>query len=390
MSEKAIINNEIIKWARITAKMSLEEVSSKLVCKIEKLEAWENGTDYPTIRQAEKLSQIYRRPLAVFYLPNPPKDFQTLRDFRSLEVLGEYSTALTFIIRDVQERQSWIKQYLKEQGEGNLDFLGRFNEDNQPNEVADNIKKVLEIDENVDTDNILKYWISKIESKGIFVSLASNVHPKLKIDVNEVRGFAIFDRLAPFIFINSDDHKNAQLFTLAHELAHIWINSSGVSNIEFREYNVSQYNPIEVFCNEVAAEILLPKAKVLENFKENSKINLEDIDNFSRNSNVSSYFVSVRLLKLELIGKKLFGQLQSIFNDRYKSYLEKKLQKKLKQKEQAGGPNYYLLQIRKNSKAFTHIIYDSYRGGRISGYEASSLLRIKINNFSKLTEFLHT
>lgn len=390
MSEKATINCEILKWARITAKMSLEEVSSKILCKIEKLEAWEDGSDYPTIRQAEKLSQIYRRPLAVFYLPNPPKDFQTLRDFRSLEVIGEYSTALTFIIRDVQERQSWIRQYLKEQEKSNLDFLGRFNEGNQPIEIAENIKKVLDIDENIDTENILRYWISKIESKGIFVSLASNVHPKLKIDVNEVRGFAIYDNLAPFIFVNSDDHKNAQLFTLAHELAHIWINSSGVSNIEFREFNVSSYNPIEVFCNNVAAEILLPETKIFEKFKGNTKISLEDIDRFSRESKVSSYFVAVRLFKLQLIGKKLFGYLQSVFRDRYKIYLEKKLQKRLKQKENEGGPNYYLLQIRKNSKAFTHIIYDSYRGGRISGYEASSLLRIKVNNFSKLSEFLHT
>ena len=108
MKDKAFITPELITWARKTSKLSIEEVASKLKISAIQLSGWENGADQPTIRQAENLSKIYKRPLAVFYLPEPPEDFNTLRDFRKSDAKREYSTALTFIIRDIQNKQNWI------------------------------------------------------------------------------------------------------------------------------------------------------------------------------------------------------------------------------------------------------------------------------------------
>ncbi|MCI0448162.1 MAG: XRE family transcriptional regulator [Chlorobi bacterium] len=385
MSEKAIVNSEVIKWARITAKMSIEEVAAKLPCRPVKIEEWENDVDYPTIRQAERLAQIYRRPLAVFYLPSPPKDFETLKDFRRTDKSGEYSTALTFIIRDIQERQIWIRDFLIEQNEDGLSFLGNFSIENSVNDIANDIKKVLEIEENIGTDKILKYWIDKVESKRIFVSLANNVHTRMKLSIDEVRGFAIYDNVAPFIFINTEDTENGMLFTLAHELAHIWIKQSGVSNVEFRESNVDFYEPLEVFCNEVAAELLLPLNMVKDYFK-NVKITIDVIDAFANKMHVSPFSVSVRLLKNGYIPTSVFNEYKKIFKERYEKHLENKLQKKKKQK---GGGDFYRDQIKKNSRAFTFLIYDSYREGIVNSYEASSLLHIKINKFAKLETYLY-
>lgn len=388
MPEKAFINPEIIVWARMTARMSPDEAACRLHVNADLLKSWENGIGYPTVSQAEKLSQIYRRPLAVFYLPKPPKDSHALPDFRAVGASGEYSTALTFIIRDIQQRQSWIREFLIEQGECALPFVGKLSENNTPEQIAGNMKEVLGIDDYIESENVLRNWINKVESKRIFLSFTSNVHTRLKIDAEEVRGFALCDDITPFIFINSNEHEDAQLFTLLHELAHIWINKPGVSNIEFRDYDPKHYDRTELFCNEVAAETLLPLKRVTDFFGENKEIDLDRIDNFAGFMKVSPYFVSVRLLKAGIINNGQFEQFQPVLRVRFEHELANKEKQRKRLKQQEGVLNVYSLQIKKNSRAFTHIVYDGYKEGKISGYDASLLLGVKLNKFNKLESFL--
>jgi len=160
-----------------------------------------------------------------------------------------------------------LEEFLLEQGEKPLSFIGRFDKESSIFDIAKDIKKELSIDDKIQTDNIFKYWINKIEDKRIFVSRTSNIHSHLKISTKEVKGFAISSKLAPFIYVNSGDEKNAMLFTLIHELVHLWINTTGVSNInsiEFREkLNTKDYDPIEILCNQVTAEILMPEEEIL-------------------------------------------------------------------------------------------------------------------------------
>lgn len=384
MKEKAYISGSVLRWSRETAKFSLDEVAKRMLCDTSKVEEWENEKDFPTLKQAEKLSQLFRRPLAVFFLPSPPEDFQTLRDFRNKSAQKDYSTALTFVIRDIQQKQNWLKEFLLSEGENPLAFIDKYSKSNKVDEIAKDIITQLDIDRSIKTNDYLKYFIDKVETKRIYVSLTSNIHSHLPILIDEVRGFAISDSMAPFIFINSSDSKNGQLFTLVHELAHLWLNTSGISNIdtiEFRE-NSANYDPIEILCNEIAAEILMPTIHIKEYFN-NKKIELNYIDSIAKILNVSSYALSVRLLNLNYIEKKYFFQLKEIFEKRYLEYLEREAQKTKKI-----VVNWYILQIRKNSRAFTHNIYDFYKGGRITGYEASSLLNVKISNFQKLEKFL--
>ncbi len=125
MREKAIITPNILRWARETSKMSIEQVALKTKVKEEKIALWEIGEDFPSINQLGKLSKLYRRPIAIFYLPEPPSDFQTLRDFRRNIASKEYSTALTFLIRDIQSKQSWFSDFLlKRKEKTNLVLLG--------------------------------------------------------------------------------------------------------------------------------------------------------------------------------------------------------------------------------------------------------------------------
>ncbi len=389
MREKAIITHSILRWARETSKMSIEDVALKTKVKYEKIELWESGEKFPSINQLEKLSKLYRRPIAIFYLPEPPTDFQTLRDFRKDTISKEYSTALTFIIRDIQSKQSWFSDFLKEEGENQLDFIGKFNSKTRVEIIASDIIKTLGIGSIERNQDILKYWVDKIEQKRTFVSLSSNIHSHLKIDINEVKGFAISDKYAPFIFVNSADGKNSQLFTLIHELTHLWINASGVSSfdlIDFRNSeDLNKFDPIEVLCNRVTAEILMPESSFVNILRDYKTITSSVVEKFAKEMRVSSFALSVRMLNLNIISEFQFNQFRKVFKEKYEEYLEIQSNKP----KQKGGPSYYILKIRKNSKAFTSYIYGYYKSGKITGYEANKLLDIKVSNFKNLEKHLY-
>jgi len=389
MREKAIITPNILRWARETSKMSVSDVALKTNVKENKIKLWEKGEDFPSIKQLEKLSKLYRRPIAIFYLPEPPTDFQTLRDFRKNTGSTEYSTALTFIIRDIQSKQAWLSDFLKEEGENKLDFIGKFNSNISIEKIASKIKETLNIGSIEKNQDILKYWIEKIELKRIFVSLSSNIHSHLKIDVNEVKGFAISDKYAPFIFVNSADGKNSQLFTLIHELTHLWINASGVSSfdiIDFRDSKVlNKFDPIEVFCNKVTAEILMPKSSIINISNDYNSFTSSIVEKIAKKLRVSSFALSVRLLNLKIISETQYNQFTKIYKKKYEEYLEVQANKPKKN----GAPSYYLLKIRKNSRSFTSYIYSYYKSGKITANEANKLLDIKVSNFKKLEKHLY-
>ncbi len=266
MADKAYITPNVLKWARESARMSEETAAAKVSVGVDKLQGWEDGSSQPTIRQAQKLANAYKRPFAVFFLPEIPRDFQPLQDFRK-SGSKTLTTSSVFIIREIMQKQTWMSDAYAENGENKLPFVGRFTINENPHIVAQNILKTLEINPALyKTENPIKEWIDAAEKNGIFVSRTSFIHTKLKLNSEELQGFAISDFYAPFIFVNSDDWNAPQLFTLVHELAHIWIAETGISNsVEPGMRNKDKFHPVELFCNEVAANALMPK-DILLNF----------------------------------------------------------------------------------------------------------------------------
>src|ERR1035437_2648822 len=260
MAAKAYITAKVFKWARESAKMTEELAATKVAVSIDTLREWEKGNDYPTIRQAQILAKAYRRAVALFFLPDLPTDFQPLQDFRKRSS-KELSTSSIFIIREIQQKQAWIREVNEANNENRVSFIGKFTIKDNPVTVANDILSTLHINPLQYTiANPIIEWIDKAESKGIFIVRTSFIHSKLKLDSNEMQGFAIANNFAPFVFINSDDWNAAQLFNLVHELAHLWIAETGISNdIEPSIKDDGNYNPIELFCNEVAANALMPK-----------------------------------------------------------------------------------------------------------------------------------
>ncbi len=386
MADKAYITPNVLKWARESARMTEETAAAKVSVTIEKFKEWEAGTSQPTVKQAQTLAKAFKRPFALFFLPEIPHDFQPLQDFRKSGSKA-LTTSSIFIIREIQQKQTWISDVNIENQEEKLAFVGRFSLKDNPQSVAKDILNTLKINPaSYKTDNPIKEWIDAAEKNGIFVSRTSFIHSRLKLDSEELQGFAIADPHAPFIFVNSDDWNAPQLFTLVHELAHIWIAETGISNeIEPDLKQKDKFHPVELFCNEVAANALMPKEIVLS-FDSSSFQTSKDVFKVAKQLGISSFALLVRALNLNIISTPAYQKLKKQADIDYAEYLKKEAQKKakLKEKDKSGGPNYFLLQLNRNSRLFTQTVLDAFRGGFIEPTLASYLLNVQVNKFQKL------
>lgn len=386
MADKAYITPNVLRWARESARMTEETAAAKVSVTIEKLKDWEAGTSQPTVKQAQTLAKAFKRPFALFFLPEIPHDFQPLQDFRKSGSKA-LTTSSIFIIREIQQKQTWIRDVNIENQEEKLAFVGRFSLKDNPQSVAKDILNTLKINPaSYKTDNPIKEWIDAAEKNGIFVSRTSFIHSRLKLDSEELQGFAIADPHAPFIFVNSDDWNAPQLFTLVHELAHIWIAETGISNeIEPDLKQKDKFHPVELFCNEVAANALMPKEIVLS-FDSSSFQTAKDVFKVAKQLGISSFALLVRALNLNIISTPAYQKLKKQTDIDYAEYLKKEAQKKakLKEKDKPGGPNYFLLQLNRNSRLFTQTVLDAFRGGFIEPTLASYLLNVQVNKFQKL------
>lgn len=386
MADKAYITPNVLKWARESARMTEEIAAAKVSVPIEKLKEWEEGTTQPTIRQAQTLAKAYKRPFALFFLPDIPRDFQPLQDFRKLGSKS-LTTSSVFIIREIQQKQAWISDVYSDNQEEKLPFVGRFNINDNPQKVANDILQTLNINPSFyKSDNPIKEWIDAAETNGIFISRTSFIHSRLKLDSEELQGFAISDPHAPFIFVNSEDWNAPQLFTLVHELAHIWIAETGISNeVEPNLKQKDRFHPVELFCNEVAANALMPKEIILD-FDTSLFQSSKDIFKIAKQLGVSSFALLVRALNLNIISVTTYQDLKKQADKDFAEYLRREAEKKAKQKEKEkpGGPNYFFLQLNRNSRLFTQTVLDAFRGGYIESTLASNLLNVQVNKFQKL------
>jgi len=384
---EALITSSVLRWAREKSKLSLEEASEKIKRPIEEIQAWEEGSQNPSIAQARKASEVYKRPLAVFFLPEPPLEFETLRDFRRLRegIRGEYRPELSLLIRTTLFRQRWMKDFLVSEGKQKLDFVGSISFKNNPIKVAKSIRKVL----NISTEEqkkcetrkeARKLWFQKTEIAGIFIFCQRG------IDLFEARGFLVSDDIAPFIFINSGDSKVAQIFSLAHELAHLWLNQSGVSNLEITgRFDDQEAQKSEIFCNKVATELVLEDREFTKEWANcgTDKALENKIQFISNIFKVSEEVVARRLFDKKIISEVKYLELREFYQDRWNEIKAKEQQR---MRSSSSAPFYYVMTLSNNGYAFTQTVISAFMSGKLLGRDASSLLNVKINNFGKLGE----
>ena len=386
MPPKAKYNKEILKWARTSAKVSMEKAAKTISksCKAERIKEWElpEGKDAPSVNQLKKLARLYRRPVEVFSLPFIPKEFPALKDFRKQK--DDLGTAVVFVMREIQEKQEWLRNfYLKGRG-GKLPFVGKYTIKSDPSVVAEDIRKTLGVEAIKSDVKPLKYWIEKAEAKRIFIALTSNYHSRLKLDSDIFKGFVIADNFAPFIFINTDDWDHGQLFTLVHELVHIWIGVSGISSDVSVFSNRNELHPVERFCNEVSARVLMPENVLKEFLPSKGSIEYKHISKASRRIGASTRAIVLRMQELEMLNNEDYKSLLRNADDAWKDFLDKEARKP----KSKGGPNYYIMQLRRNGNLFSGIVLENYNKGKIDGDFAGRLLNIKEANFEKFQKFV--
>ena len=378
-SDIAYVSPPVVKWARERAGLTTEELATHLKnVKTPQINAWERGDSLPTLTQAEKLSEKLRVPLAVLFMENPPDISLPIPDLRTVseKLLQKPSLEFFDLICDALVRQRWYREFQESNEATPLPFVGGFQNNLDVNAVADDMAERLGISDQLRSEcrtwqSFFVSFVQHAERLGILVMRSGVVrhNPRRTLAVEEFRGFAISDNLAPLVFINSKDAKAAQTFTLAHELAHIWIGASGVSNPKPKARVGEHSNDIEQFCNQVAAQLLVPADEFERRWQAHKNVseNLRGIATYFR---VSSIVSLRRAYELGKISYQLFSKR---LDDEHKRF-------KAQQKEdEEGGGNFWASFGARNSKTLVRAVLESVRRNTVTYREAANLLGIRVS-----------
>ena len=280
--------------------------------KVDRVVEWEE-TGHISVAQADRLAKQTHTPVGYLYLSEPPEDRLPIPDFRTRHADGPSprpSPNLLDTVYTMQRRQAWLREELTTHyEEPALPFVGTFDLTDDPAEVAQAMREALEIfdDWAASAPNwslALRHLRDKSEDAGILVVVNGIVgnSTRRKLDPEEFQGFALVDEYAPLVFVNNADFKAAQMFTLAHELAHLFVGETGLSHFEDMQ---PTSNEVELFCNKAAAEFLVPELD-LRTFWDNAARTSLPYERIARQFKVSSLVAARRALDLELIDLDAF------------------------------------------------------------------------------------
>lgn len=365
MSQTAYINSAILSWSRQRAGLSQEQVAKGLMVKLEKLKEWEDGQSLPSFNQAQKWAALVHVPFGYLFLSTPPPEQLPLPDLRTVGGVFPDKPSLNLMdtVRDVLRKQDWYLEYLQDHGRSALSFVGSFSIRSPIKEVVADIRRVLGVTDSfarMSYEDYVRALVSGAEEAGILVMRSGvalgNTHRKL--DVSEFRGFAISHPMAPVVFINSADAPTARLFTLMHELAHIWIGSTGVSDGSSQGARQE-----EAFCNAVAGEFLAPEDDFRAHW--NSALHWEEnLAPLAGRFRVSTLVIARRARDLGHISSEQYG-----------AYYRRVLQE-YRDKGGSGGDYYRVAAIR-NSTRLSKAVLAEAQSGRILLRDAGKLLGVQ-------------
>jgi Zn-dependent peptidase ImmA (M78 family) len=358
----------VLRWAAQRARIHDDDLTAHFP----EWPLWLSGEAKPTLRQLENFARLTHTAFGYFFLPEPPEltlpvpDFRTLRD----EALREPTSDLLDTLYLCQQRQDWYRDFARQQGLPDLPFVASANVEDLPAGVAQRLRETLGLSTEVRRQlptwtDALRQLIAKAEDVGVMVMVSSVVgsNSHRKLDVGEFRGFALVDKLAPLIFLNGADSKAAQMFTLAHELAHVWLGVSGVSDTQAGQVPEQQ---IERWCNQVAAELLMPLEELRAAHQPDLAI-ADEIQGLAREFKVSTLVALRRLFDAGFINTDALWQ-------HYRE--EEERLRKLKEHGSSGGDFYRSLGVRA-SKRFARAIIASTLEGSTSFTEAFRLLGVR-------------
>ena len=370
MSTRVQVNPDLLHWALERAGISADVLAKKFP----KLNNWLGGELAPTLKQLESFANTTHTAIGLLFLPQPPEEPLPIQDFRTLPEarLSRPSADLLDIIYLCQQRQVWYRDYQRLHGVEAATFFRSASVADKVPEVAAKIAQTIGFDlaerqRSATWRDALRYFISQVEQAGILVMVSgvvgNNTHRPLNVE--EFRGFALADPLAPLIFINGKDSKAAQMFTLAHELAHLWLGESGVSDTQAATATQSD-EEIEHWCNAVAAELLVPLEQLRSDCDPENDL-YKEMQRLAHQFKVSTLVVIRRLFDLGAFDQEMLWAT-------YRAEVEH--MKVLSVRKSSGGDFYNTLSAR-TGKRFVKALVASTLEGQTQFTDAFRLLGIK-------------
>ncbi len=366
MTPRVRVKPALLQWACKRAQVDPERLRKRF----SKYDDWESGTLKPTLRQVEEFARFTHVPIGTLFMSKPMKEEMPIQDLRTVgdqEILKPSANLLDTIYL-CQQRQDWYQTFALAEGEEPLSFVGSATVESDVEATAKKIRTTLGfgVEERKALQNwtcALRYFVDQADDLGILVMISGVVgnNPHRKLDPQEFRGFALADDLAPLIFINGADFKAAQIFTLAHELAHIWLGKSGLSNVTPDSF---PSHKTERWCNQVAAELLVPAASLRENFREDTDLS-DELQRLARYYKVSTLVVLRRLLDIGVLQRNKFME-------QYRHELGQ-----LKPKRGSGGGNFHATLKTRVGRRFGEALVDSTLAGQTLFTDAFHYLGIK-------------
>jgi len=389
------VNPDILIWAREKAGLTIDEAVERLdmpdargVLAANRLRELETGKTEPSRPLLIRMAKLYRRPLLLFYMTKPPLKGDRGQDFRTLP--ADYSATdeglIDALIRNVLARQSVLRAALEDEDDIEaVEFVNSMSMKDGVLKVLALLRALLQVDHKnfysqSDPDRAFTLLRSRAESAGVFVLLIGDLgNHHTKIDLELFRGFALADKLVPFIVINDHDNHSAWSFTLLHELVHIIIGQSGISGAVNEQV-------VEKFCNEVAGEFLLPTEEIKEMNPNNLRIfddAKDEILYFAMRRNLSNSMVAYKLFLQGAIDLTMWTRLSQFFRE---LWLNARDEKKFRAVENKDGPSYYIVRKHRVGKTLINLVSQMMRNGTITTTKAGQILGVKAKNVHHLME----
>lgn len=390
-SVKALVKPELLRWARVRAKVTVKEASKAASVTAEDIVHWEKGEGGPTLNQLRNLASKYHYPLAVFYLPSPPTDFAPLRDFRRLpdSPQGALSANLAFHVRTAYERREVALELYDELGEKPRPFPIHAKVTDNPEAVAAKIRSFLEIGAEAQKEAAKKqrsfdYLRRRLEEQDVLVFVVSGPHYIVPLD--EMRGFALAKPDLPVVVVNGRDYsQGGKCFTLLHELAHIALGESAISNGTGEAFRASaEEQRVERFCDAVSAAVLMPTDLLLSfpSVKPSGlrKWSDEDLRHVANEIGVSREALLLRLVSMKRASWGFYHSCRARFREEYRRVEEEKA---LARKTPVPIKRSVLL-MSWNGRNYTRLVLRSYYDQRITLNDVSSYLGAKVKHISAI------
>jgi len=368
------VSRQLLRWACERSRIDQFE----LVVRFPQLEEWERGEKQPTLKQLETFAKATHTPIGYFFLPEPPVERIPIQDFRTVrEGSSRPSADLLDTIYAMQRRQDWLREERRE-GEGEpLGFVGSARLADEPEAAGREMRRFIGLDDGWASE--VKSWTEavgelrrRIERLGVIAVINGVVgnNTSRKLDVQEFRGFALTDPYAPLIFVNGADAKSAQMFTLAHELAHVWLGREG-EGISGFEGIFPGNQRVEKFCDRAAAEFLVPAAELKRAWPA-VKQERDVFERLARQFKVSPIVAGRRAMDLRLIGRDAFFRFYSEYTQRERE-----------RTKASGGGDFYNTQNTRLGATFALSVMRAALEGRLSFKEAYDLTGLRGGAFQE-------